>query len=119
MSVTEQELNIGFWVFVVLWFGGIAVLAFRSSAKGKAYLRRLPPVRGIPLDMYMNLDDGKWNARGGTVWKAYRQEQSDPEIEGLRRAAWRQRRYLILWGFGFPIVVWGAFFLLVAVGYIR
>jgi hypothetical protein len=33
-----------------------------------------------------------------------RQPQADPELEQLRRAMWRQLRYVLLWMFGFALL---------------
>lgn len=103
-------------VFVVTWIGVGIVLAFRANAKGREYLRRLPPVDGVPLHMYYYVGWWRWN---GPVPRAWRQRQSDPELERLRQEGRRHGRFVLLWMFGFPILVVGVDVLLILTGYAR
>ena len=111
--------NVFFFLFMVAWGTGILVLGLRANAKGKAYLRRLPPVKGIPLDMYMYGENDWFRGWRGPVWQAYRQPQTDPELEELRREARRRGRHVVLWLFGFPTLVVGAVALLIISGVVR
>lgn len=118
MVVTEQELNIGFYLFAAAWVLGNLIFVIRARRTGKAYLRRFPPIDGVPLDW---MSEPRWPAknRPGPVRRAYRTPQADPELEAMRQDGWKKARQMFLWMFGFPTIVWGTFFLLVAIGYVR
>ncbi|HEX8036265.1 MAG TPA: hypothetical protein VF510_20575 [Ktedonobacterales bacterium] len=113
------QSDIFFFVFMLAWFVGTLALGLRANAKGKAYLRRLPPVNGVPLDMYMYAEKDWLRGWRGPVWRAYRQQQTDPELEQLRQEARRRSRYVMLWMFGFPVLVAGVMTLLIVTGYVR
>lgn len=119
MVVTEQELNVGLYVFCAVELVGMLILGIRARRSGKAYLRRFPPVGGVPLDWYN--PSRRWPRKGrpDPVGEAYRTRQADPELEAMRQRGHKQARLMLLWMFGFPIIVWGMFFLLAAVGYIH
>lgn len=51
--------------FMLVWLAGVVVLGLRANAKGKAYLHRLPPVNGVPLDMSM------YGREGLVAWLAW------------------------------------------------
>lgn len=122
MVVTEQALNIGLWVFSAIWIVGIVILFIRGKRTEKAYLRHFPPFDGVPLEWY-GRPRSKWRwprtNRPDPVGQAFRTSQSEPALERKRQDLHRQAHHLLFWAFGFPTVVWGAFFLLVAVGFIR
>jgi hypothetical protein len=105
--------------FVLTWAGGVLILGIRANAKGKAYLRRLPPAKGVPLDMYMYGEHDWFRGWRGPVWRAYRQQQADPELELLRQEARRRGRYVTMWIFTFPAVVLGLLALLIVTGVLR
>ncbi len=110
----EETLN---WIFgagTAAWVTGTLILAIRSNLAAGRYLRQLPPVDGVPLNMYRYYS---W-MRGwrGPIWRAWRQPQADPELERLRREGWRRARLTLLWIFGFPPLVVGVTTLLISVG---
>ncbi len=114
-----SPLDVGFSLFTLVWFGGVLIFGMRAKAKGNAYLRRLPPVNGVPLDMYMYADKDWFRGWRGPVWQAYRQQQTDPELESLRQEARRRSRSMVLWMFVFPAVVAAVMTLLILTGYVR
>jgi hypothetical protein len=79
---------------------GTAVLAFRYRRKHLAYLRRFPPIDGVPLDMYIVSSYASLKALR-SVWN----RPQDPETEELRRALRRRMWHLLLWFLGFPLLV--------------
>ncbi len=99
-----------FFAFMVAWYGPIIVLGIRANIIGRAYLRRLPPVDGVPLVWYIFPGQLRGWRSGwhGPVWRAWRQRQSDPELERLWQAGRRYGRYAVLWIFGFPFIFAGA-----------
>lgn len=107
------------WIFgvgMVGWFGGAFILAFRAHMLWDAYLRRFKPVDGIPLNMYAprwlpDARDAK-EAYNNALWES----QADPELERMRRQAWRRTRVVVLWGFGFPVMVAGVMALVIVTG---
>jgi hypothetical protein len=105
--------------FMLVWLAGVVVLGLRANAKGKAYLRQLPPVNGVPLDMSMYTEKGWLRGWHGPVWQAYRQQQIDLELEQLRQEAWRRSRYVMLWIFGFPLFAAGVMALLIGSDSVR
>lgn len=102
----------------IVWGVGMLALAVWAKAKGRAYLRRLPPVDGVPLDIYMGGGNG-WLRGGGPVSRAWRQPQSDPELERLRQEGRRRARFVMLWIFGFPALVAAVMVILILSGALR
>lgn len=109
-------VDVLFPVLMLAWLAGVLVLGLRANAKGKVYLRRLPPVNGIPLDVYMYSEKDWLRGWHGPVWQAYRQQQANPELEHLRQEARQRSRYVMLWIFGFPALVAGVMMLLIGSG---
>jgi hypothetical protein len=113
----ENTLN---WIFgagMAAWVAGALSLAIYANMVRDRYLRQLPPVDGVPLNMYT--DKGWLRGWRGPVWRAWRQPQADPELERLRQEGRRRSRYALAWMFGFPIVVVGATALLISTGVLR
>lgn len=120
----EQDMdplwqNLFACLFVLIWIGGVVVLGIRANATGDAYLNRHPLLDGDPFYLYKYADRFRLRGMGGPVWRVYRQPQADPELERLRQKARRQGSYVILWGLGFPMVVFGATVFLIALSYVR
>ncbi|MGZ3582279.1 MAG: hypothetical protein ACXWP6_06050 [Ktedonobacterales bacterium] len=111
--------DIIFFMFMLTWFAGTLAHGLRSNSKRKAYLQRLPPVKGAPLEMYMYAEKDWLRGWRGPVWQAFRQQQADPELEQLRQEVRRRSRYVLLWMFGFPALVGGVMTLLIVTGYVR
>jgi len=103
--VSDALLNLLFFAVVATWLGGVIVQAFRYWRKRNTYLRRFPPVAGVPLDMYLGTNP--FNPVSRASIRAVWEPQDDPELEGLRREMWRAVGYLFLWMFGFPMLVSG------------
>jgi len=59
--------------------------------------------------MYNEMD--WWRGAFGPKQQAYQQKQADPELEQLRQDARRYGRYLLLWTFGYPVLVLGGMLL--------
>jgi hypothetical protein len=104
-------------VFVAIWFGGMIVLFFRVRAKQVVYLKRFPPVNGVPLEMF--LGGNPFGPEIRAINHAMRQHQTDPELERLRREMWRRNRYQIIWTFGFPLLGAGVVAILILTGQIH
>lgn len=93
--------NFGVCAFVVAWIGGTVILSWRSNRYQVAYLKKLPPVNGVPLYML-------WEGRPfGLKWQAMHQPQANPELELMRREARRSFRPVVYWMFGFPMLAIG------------
>jgi hypothetical protein len=100
-------------VFFILWIGVGIILFFRARAKQVAYLKRFPPVEGVPL--YMVGGGNPFGAQARAIWRAMRR-QPDPELERLRREVWRRFRLYPIWIFGFPLLTGGVVALLIVSG---
>lgn len=116
MTITGPQLNTLFLAFVVTWFLGTLLLGVRATRSGRAYLRRLAPLTGVHMTSYA---DQGWPGKDHRVRQAYREPQSDPELERMRQEARRRGRIALAWIVGYPAVVFGAVFLLVVTGAIR
>jgi hypothetical protein len=101
-----------FFAFAATWFGGAIVLYLRYLRKRGIYLRRFPPVASVPLDTYKYLENNPFSPQGRAAFRAIWQPQDDPKLESLRGKVWRGYGYVVLWGFGFPILVVGVVILL-------
>ena len=102
---------------VAIWVVGTIALYFRMRAKQVAYLKRFPPVEGVPLEIA-----GGGNPFGGVsraIWRVMFRRQPDPELEQLRHDVWRRFGYMSLWIYGFPLLAVGVVALLIATGVIR
>ncbi len=97
-------------LFFGVWFGVMVILYLRLRGYQKAYLRRFPPVSGVPLDMVTG--GNPFGAPGKAINQAMKQRQTDPELEQLRRDLWRRSRLVALWIFGFPLLVFAALIIL-------
>ena len=102
------------FAFPTLWLGGMFALFFRFRRTQREYLRRFPPVEGVPLDMYWG---GGPRSVTREIFRVMRQRQDDPELERLRREVWRSYRTVALWGFGFPLICFGVITLLILTGH--
>lgn len=116
MTITGAQLNTLFLAFVLTWFAGIVLLGVRATRSGRAYLRRFPSASGVRVESYV---DQRWPGKSSAVRRAYREAQSDPELEALRQAARRSGRLVLAWIFGYPIVLWGTLALLIVLGYVH
>jgi hypothetical protein len=112
--VVSVDPNIFFAAFMITWFVGSVALFIRFLAKQLAYLRRFPPVEGVPLDSFRG--GNPFGGRSRAIWRTMRQRQSDLELERLRREVWRRYRYFALWVYGFPVLVIGVSALLITTG---
>ena len=102
-----------FFAFVITWIGVTAVLFYRFNLKADPYLRRFPPVAGSSLETpwWFGTPPRTFRrARRQALWK----QQSDPELEQLRRPVARRAVYAYLWWLGFPFLALGMLVLLVA-----
>src|SRR5262245_52113806 len=101
-------------IWVGMWFGGYVTLFRRYSATMRAYLRRFPPVAGVPLGTQLGEGLG-WSRVGPHMrarWQATQHPQADPDLERHRREVWRRSRHLLLWHLGFALPTLGALALL-------
>ena len=111
----ESVLNAVFFVGIAIWLGGVAILVSRANQVGDEYLSQLPPVNGVPLHMYRRYY-GRASVSMEPIRRAWRQPQSDPELERLRHEGWRRFGHTLAWGFGFPIFLAGVMTLLTNYG---
>ena len=108
------------FVFPILWFGGMFILALRWRSAMKAYFKRLeseiPELKNNPLVMRLYLPNYApvYRQLRRDVWNAMRYSHSNPELERMRRLMWRRYIFAALWTLGFPICASG----LVALYYI-
>jgi hypothetical protein len=101
------------FAFAILWFGVGIALYFRTRIQQIAYLKRFPPVNGVPL--YMVNGGNPFGAQARAIKRAMR-SQSDPELERLRREVRRRFRLCLIWIFGFPLLSFGMAVLLIISG---
>lgn len=83
---------------------------FRARAKQRNYLRRIPPVEGVPLDMVAG--GNPFGAANRAIFQVMGQPQSDLELERLRREVGERTFYFALWTIGFPLAALGVMVLL-------
>jgi hypothetical protein len=101
------------FAFAILWLGVGISLYFRTRIQEVAYLKRFPPVNGVPL--YMVNGGNPFGAQARAIWRAMRR-QADPDLERLRREVWRRFRLYLVWIFGFPLLSFGIATLLIISG---
>ncbi len=100
--------NIILAVFLLAWVGAISVLVVHARAKSREYIRRLPPVNGVKL-VYPYWAENMFSSSAYKLQRAFRQRQTDPELERLRQEAWQRSFICIIWMVGLPpafVVVW-------------
>ncbi len=117
MYISPSAQNIVSLALAAICALGAIILHVRFRAKQAAYLKRFPPVGGIPLTM-----PGSGNPFGAVsraIWQAMMNRQLYPGLEQLRLDMWRRCGYVALWIVGFPIVAVGTATLLVATGVIE
>lgn len=90
--------NVVLPVLAGVWVVGTIIFLLRYQRYRTAYLKRLPPFKGVPLYMY-----GGFGPRG-VVLRAMGDRQSDPELERMRRDIWRAYDHGVLWILGFPVL---------------
>ena len=89
-------VNYGGYMLVGVLIVGTVILGLRTNRYQVAYLKKLPPVKGVPLYMV-------WETYPfGPKWQAMHQPHADPKLELMRREARRTYRQLVYWMFGFP-----------------
>jgi uncharacterized membrane protein YbhN (UPF0104 family) len=107
-DVNHLLQNMFLAVFLLVWVGGISVLGFRARAKSREYIRRLPPVNGVKL-VYPYWAENMFSSSAYELKRAFRQRQSDSELEHLRQEAWQRTFTCFIWLVGVPpafLVVW-------------
>jgi hypothetical protein len=114
VSLNAEWQNIIGYTLATTWFVVGIVLGLRMMVKQLAYLGRFPRVNGVPLNALRG--GNPFGARARMQWRVATQQQSDPELERLRRAVWRRYRAFMLWKFGFPILAIGLAALVIATG---
>ena len=117
MYISPDAQNIASLALAAICAMGAIILHVRFRAKQATYLKRFPPVGGVPLNM-----PGGGNPFGAvprTIWQAMFDHQPDWELERLRLDVWRRCGYVALWIVGFPIVAVGTATLLIATGVIE
>lgn len=117
MYLSPTAQNIVSFMLMAIWFIGMFVLYLRLRAKQVAYLKRFPPVEGVPL--YMAASGNPFGAVARTIWRVMLNRQPDLDLERLRREIWRRFRYMVLWIFGFPLLAIGTAALLILTGMIN
>lgn len=61
-----------------IWFAGGITLYLRTRAKQVVYLRRFPPVNGVPLDIVMS--GNPFGAEARAIYRAMWRRQADAEL---------------------------------------
>lgn len=85
-----------------MWLGGTVILYLRFLKRQRGYLRNFPPVDSVPLDTLGGNPFGAWSR---AVFRAQLQRQPDAELERMRRDLLGHWRFVLLWGYGFPVLV--------------
>ena len=116
MYVSPTTQNVASLMLAAICALGAIILHVRFRAKQTAYLKRFPPVAGIPLTMAGG--GNPFGAVSRAIWQAMLNSQPDPGLEQLRLDMWRRCGYIALWIVGFPIVAVGVTTLLIATGLI-
>ncbi len=97
--------------FFLVWFGGGLALNLRMMTVSRAFLKLLqqdiPALKDNPLVMRLYLPNyyPVYRQLRRDVREAVRWRQADPERERLRRRIVRTRLYMILWVFGYPLLI--------------
>jgi hypothetical protein len=113
-AFAQQELP---GILFATWVCVIVAQFVRARAKQRAYLRRFPPVDGVPLDSYVP-GAGPRSVRRA-VFKALRERQPDPELERLRRDARRNALFIGVLAAVVPLLVMLVFGVLALTGRIH
>ncbi len=103
-------------ILFAVWACVIVGQMVRARAKQREYLRRFPPVEGVPLDSYVS---GTSSRVRRAVFKAMRERQTDPELEHLRREMRRNGYYIGVLAIGGPLLVLVILALLALTGWIH
>lgn len=90
MYLPPTVQNIVSLVLAAIWAVGSITLYFRMRAKQVAYLKRFPPVEGVPL--YMAAGGNPFGAVARTIWRVMLNRHPDPDLERLRQEIWRRFR---------------------------
>jgi hypothetical protein len=101
-TILEQY---GGYVLAGVLIVGFVVMSFRARAAQVAYLKRFPPVNGVPLDMFLGGNPG--GAEAQAITHVSRTRQDDPELERLRQEMRKRYRQFLYWTFGFPVLAIG------------
>jgi hypothetical protein len=115
VQVTSGWQPILYFGCVIVWTGVTAALFYRFTLHAAPYLRRFPPVADSSLDTpwwYGAPPRAFRRARRQALWR----EQSDPELEQLRRTVVRHAVVAYLWWLGFPVLAAVVLVVLVATG---
>jgi hypothetical protein len=94
--------NVIWLTFVVVWVGVGLILQIRTFTLLFAYLRRFPPVDGIPLDRFVSPLDSWKLVRA--QWRVTLQPQRDLELEWMRREVRRRQGVFLVWLFAFLLL---------------
>jgi hypothetical protein len=100
---------------IISWIGMGAVLFVRVVRKQHAYLRRLPFMEEVWLDMLATPPVSVQLA----MIRAMFQRQDDPEVEQFRREVLRRFLRLIVWVTLYPFFCFGVWMLLVLSGLVQ
>jgi hypothetical protein len=91
-------------------YGAMILFTFiRARQAQRRYLHELPPVDGVPLEMYWG---GGPRSVTRELLRALREPQGDPGLEQLRHESRRRMRIHMVWG-SVGVVVWFGMALLV------
>jgi hypothetical protein len=112
-AFAQQALPV---ILFAVWVCVIVAQFVRARAKQRAYLRRFPPVDGVPLDSYVS---GTSPRVRRAVFKALRERQPDPELERLRREVRRNGYYIGVLAVVVPLMVMVVFAVLALTGRIH
>ncbi|HET8909023.1 MAG TPA: hypothetical protein VFN11_18865 [Ktedonobacterales bacterium] len=116
MHLSPSAQNLFSLALAATWAVGGILLYIRMRSKQVEYLRRFPPVAGVPL--YMASSDNPFGVVSRRIWVALSKRQTEPGLEALRREIWRRFRYMTFWIYGFPLITIGVIALLITTGII-
>jgi hypothetical protein len=84
----------GGYVLAGVWVVGGVLFWWRSRASQVAYLKKFPPVNGVPLEMWLGGNPG--GAEAQAIARVSRTRQPDPELERLRQEMGRRYQHLAI-----------------------
>lgn len=104
-------------VFLLAWVGVISVLVVHARAKSREYIRRLPPINGVKF-VYPYWGENMFSSSAYELHRAFRQRQSNNELEHLRQEAWRRAFICFIWLVGVPPAVLVVWVLVILIGHL-
>lgn len=91
-----------FWLGILLWIGPFILLVVGAMTEQQEYLRAYRRIHNLDLPVFPEQQQQLGNLGDRVYWQsiasqALREEQSDPELENMRRQSRRHKRGMIVW----------------------